>query len=280
MSKVEAINRLLPKLAIMEEKTWETADTCSLKITMAEDENFSFSPGQFNILGLPGYGEAAISFSSLVMNNKSFFHTIRLVGNVTRAICQLNKGDKLTVRGPYGNGWPLEKAAEKNLIIVAGGIGMAPLRSVIYYLLQNRKRFGKVFLLYGAKNEEYILYKEEIKSWSELTDISMWLSVDEKPKEKFLDLQVGVVTTLLNKIDVPLSDSLTFTCGPELMMRFVARNLILKGQSGNDIFVSLERRMKCGIAHCGHCQIGAKYVCKDGPVFSYSDIKRFADTLL
>ncbi len=280
MSKVEAINRLLPKLAIMEEKTWETADTCSLKITMAEDENFSFSPGQFNILGLPGYGEAAISFSSLVMNNKSFFHTIRLVGNVTRAICQLNKGDKLTVRGPYGNGWPLEKAAEKNLIIVAGGIGMAPLRSVIYYLLQNRKKFGKVFLLYGAKNEEYILYKEEIKSWSELTDISVWLSVDEKPKEKFLDLQVGVVTTLLNKIDVPLSDSLTFTCGPELMMRFVARNLILKGQSGNDIFVSLERRMKCGIAHCGHCQIGAKYVCKDGPVFSYSDIKRFADTLL
>jgi len=280
MSKVEVINRLLPKLAIMEEKTWETADTCSLKITMAEDENFSFSPGQFNILGLPGYGEAAISFSSLVMNNKSFFHTIRLVGNVTRAICQLNQSDKLTVRGPYGNGWPLEKAAGKNLIIVAGGIGMAPLRSVIYYLLQNRKRFGKVFLLYGAKNEEYILYKEEIKSWSELTDISMWLSVDEKPKEKFLDLQVGVVTTLLNKIDVPLSDSLTFTCGPELMMRFVARNLILKGQSGNDIFVSLERRMKCGIAHCGHCQIGAKYVCKDGPVFSYSDIKRFADTLL
>jgi len=280
MSKVEAINRLLPKLAIMEEKTWETADTCSLKITMAEDENFSFSPGQFNILGLPGYGEAAISFSSLVMNNKSFFHTIRLVGNVTRAICQLNQSDKLTVRGPYGNGWPLEKAAEKNLIIVAGGIGMAPLRSVIYYLLQNRKKFGKVFLLYGAKNEEYILYKEEIKSWSELTDISVWLSVDEKPKEKFLDLQVGVVTTLLNKIDVPLSDSLTFTCGPELMMRFVARNLILKGQSGNDIFVSLERRMKCGIAHCGHCQIGAKYVCKDGPVFSYSDIKRFADTLL
>lgn len=278
--KKSSANPLIPKQAILEEKIRETKDTFSLKFTLVDNGKFSFKPGQFNMVGIPGFGEAPISFSSLLIGNKGFIHTIRLVGNVTRAICRLPIGDTLGIHGPFGNGWPLDKARSKHVIIVAGGIGMAPLRPVIYYLLQNRKKFGRLFLLYGTRIEEDILYKEELKRWSQLKDISVLISVDEKSKKGLLDTRVGVVTTLIDKIDVPLWESITFICGPEIMMRFVARHLILKGQSANDIFVSLERRMKCGIAHCGHCQIGAKYVCKDGPVFSYADIKRFADTLL
>lgn len=273
-------NLLINKPAILEEKIHETRDTYSLKLALADDEKLSFKPGQFNMLGIPGFGEAPISFSSLMTGSKSFVHTIRLAGNVTREISQLNTGDRLQIRGPYGNGWPLERAAGKHVIIVAGGIGLAPLRPVIYYLLQNRRNFGGLFLFYGARTEDDILYKDELKRWAASKDISVLLSVDERSQKRLPDVHLGVVTTLFDKIDIPLWESVTFTCGPEIMMRFVARQLILKGQMANDIFVSMERRMKCGIGHCGHCQIGAKYVCKDGPVFAYPDIKRFADTLL
>ncbi len=232
------------------------------------------------MLGLPGFGEAPISFSSLIIDGKSFLHTIRLSGNVTRAICRLKIGDQLQIRGPYGNGWPLDAAHGKNVIIVAGGIGMAPLRAVVYHLLQNRDKFRNLFLLYGARTEDDILYREEMKTWSESGKITVLLSVDEEPKKRTLITHVGVVISLFDRVDLPLAESVTFVCGPELMMRFVARRLMLDGHDPDNIFVSLERRMKCGIAHCGHCQIGAKYVCKDGPVFSYADIGRFADTLL
>ena len=272
---------LMPRQAILKQKIHETADTCSLKFTITDDEDFSFKPGQFNMLGLPGFGEAPISFSSLMIGKKSFLHTIRLAGNVTRAICRMKIGDQLQIRGPYGNGWPLEAAHGKNVIIVAGGIGMAPLRAVVYHLLQNRDKFKNLFLFCGARVENDILYREEMKMWSESEKIAVLLSVDEEPKKRTFVTHVGVVISLFDRVDLPsLAESVTFTCGPELMMRFVARRFILDGQNPNDIFVSLERRMKCGIAHCGHCQIGAKYVCKDGPVFSYADIRRFADTLL
>jgi len=275
-----SINLLMPKQAILEEKICETEDTCSLKISLLDKGRFSFKPGQFNMLGVPGFGEAPFSISSLAIGDKTFIHTIRLAGNVTKRICELGIGEKLSFRGPYGNGWPLDKATGKYVVIVGGGIGIAPLRPVIYHILQKRKKFGKLFVLYGARTEDDMLYRKELKDWSELDGISVLLSVDEKPKTGLLDTHVGVVTTLIDKIDIPLSEAVSFICGPEIMMRFVARDFILRGQSANNIFLSMERRMNCGIAHCGHCQIGAKYVCKDGPVFAYADIRRFADTLL
>jgi len=270
----------VPRNAVVKKKVVETRDTVSVTLAFADREQYSFQAGQFNMLGLPGFGEAPISFSSLINESGEFVHTIRLVGNVTREICDSRVGDLVQLRGPFGNGWPMEKAYGKNLIIVAGGIGMAPLRPVVYHVIRDRNKFGRVFILYGARTVEDILYGKELKKWGSMQDIAVHLSVDEASPKAKRGLHVGVVTTLFDLIDSPMQDSVTFTCGPEIMMRFVTKQLLLKGQRSCDIFVSLERRMKCGIGHCGHCQIGAKYVCKDGPVFPYSDIKRFVDTLL
>ena len=278
--KAQAKNSLMPRDAVVKKRVLENPDTVSLTLALADGENYSFHAGQFNMLGLPGFGEAPISFSSLITDGGEFVHTIRLVGNVTREICNRRVGDLVQLRGPFGNGWPVEKAYGKNLVIVAGGIGMAPLRPVIYHVVRDRKKFGRVFLLYGARTVGDILYGKELKKWGSVHDVAVRLSVDEAPPKAQAGLHVGVVTTLFDLIDAPLQDSVTFTCGPEIMMRFVARQILLKGQRPCDIFVSLERRMKCGIGHCGHCQIGAKYVCKDGTVFPYGDIKRFVDTLL
>ncbi len=273
-------NPLMPRRAVVEGKIRETRDTISLKLSLVDGGGYSFKAGQFNMLGMPGIGEVPISFSSLIAEGGSFVHTLRLAGNVTQEIFRSRAGDLLQLRGPFGNGWPVERAYGRNLIIVAGGIGMAPLRPVVYQVVKERKKFGRVFLLYGARSLDEILYKKELGRWGRVPDVTVRLSVDEAPPKGEAGVHVGVVTTLFDQIDVPLQESVTFTCGPEIMMRFVARQLLLKGQSPSDIFVSMERRMKCGIAHCGHCQIGAKYVCKDGPVFAYGDIKRFADTLL
>jgi len=191
---------------------------------------------------------------------------------------RLKKGQRVNFRGPYGNGWPLEKLKGKNIIIVAGGIGMAPLRPVIHYLIKNVHEFGEVYLLYGARTPADTLFKDDLKKWS--TKINVLLSVDQINQETSLKVHEGLVTSLFDQMDIPLSDTITFTCGPQIMMKFVAAGLIMEGQNPCDIYVSLERRMKCGIGHCGHCQIGAKYVCKDGPVFCLPDIQRFADTLL
>ena len=273
-------NPLMPKVALIEDRINETDDTFSLKLSLLSEQKFSYSPGQFNMLSVPGIGEAPFSFSSLSNGHNSFIHTVRLAGNLTQSLAKLDKGGELHFRGPYGNGWPLEKAKGKNVIIVAGGIGMAPLRAVVYYLLKNKKSFGKLFLLYGAKTWDDILYKAELESWHKNKDVTVLISVDQLSTSTPANVRQGLVTTFFGELDVPLLQSITFTCGPSIMMRFVAGGLILDGQNPSDIFVSLERRMKCGIGHCGHCQIGAKYVCKDGPVFSLPDIKRFPDTLL
>ncbi len=273
-------NQLLPEAAVIEQKIQETDDIYSLRLKMTGSRKFSFKPGQFNMLSMPGMGEAPVSFSSLPLKNNSFIHTIRVAGNVTNAINRLKTGNAIQIRGPFGSGWPLDKLKGKHVIVAAGGIGMAPLRPVVHYLLENRKKFNELFLIYGSKTEEDLLYKDELKSWSRAGHISVFISVDQMRKKILANMKQGLVTTLLDNITVPLEDTATFICGPEIMMRFVARQLILKGQNSGDIFISLERRMKCGIAHCGHCQIGSKFVCKDGPVFSYNDIRRFVDTLL
>jgi NAD(P)H-flavin reductase len=155
---------------------------------------------------------------------------------------------------------------------------MAPLRPVVHHLLENRGKFGKVYLLYGARTPADILFKNDLKNWSRKIDVL--LSADQLNQDHSLEIREGLVTNLFDQLDILLSDTITFTCGPQIMMRFVAAELILDGQDPGDIYVSLERRMKCGIAHCGHCQIGAKYVCKDGPVFCLPDITKYADVLL
>lgn len=276
--KAEKVNPLLPKTAVVKEVITEAEDTFSLRLSLSNGNGIYCRPGQFNMLGVPGAGEAPFSFSLLDEEGKEFVHTIRYAGNVVGRLAKLRKGQKVHLRGPYGNGWPLEKLRGKNVVIVAGGIGMAPLRPVVHYLLKNKDKFGKVYLLYGARTPADILYKAELANWA--SNINILLSADKVKGKSLPDIREGLVTTLFDRLDISLSDTITFTCGPQIMMKFVAAGLILEGQNPGDIYVSLERRMRCGIAHCGHCQIGAKYVCKDGPVFSLPDIQRFQDTLL
>lgn len=273
-------NPLATTPATVVDKTSENSDTFSLTLTLPPSERIAFRPGQFNMLGLPGFGEIPISFSSSPLQKNGITHTIRKAGIVTRALSRCNVGDRLSVRGPYGNGWPLQAADGKHLLMVAGGIGLAPLKPVIYTALNAREQFNDLVLLLGARNEEGVLFKPELAQWRESEKMGLLIALDEKSGEGFLDARTGLVTTLLDEVDIPLADAVTFTCGPEIMMRFVIKKLIASGQRPSDIFVSLERRMKCGIAHCGHCQVGPKYVCGDGPVFSYGEISTLADTLL
>jgi NAD(P)H-flavin reductase len=273
----EIINQLLPRTAVIRRRTVETRDTFSLELSV-NGNDFSFKPGQFNMLGLPGIGEAPFSYSSINEKNRTIIQTIREAGNVVSALKKLNKGETVHFRGPYGRGWPLEKMDGKNVIVVAGGIGMAPLRPVIHYLLENRQRFLDVFVLYGARTQDDMLFMEDMVIWSK--KINVFLSADEVTGDAPLKIYEGLVTGLFDRLDVSLPETVTFTCGPQIMMKFVSAGLVLDGQSPGDIYISLERRMKCGIGHCGHCQISSKYVCKDGPVFSLTDIRKYADTLL
>jgi NAD(P)H-flavin reductase len=286
---MENDNPLMPELARVEERITETADTISLRLSRAGFRPLTCRPGQFNMLGLPGFKEAPFSFSSLDGDEGTFVHTIRAAGNVVSALCRLGPGDPVAFRGPFGSGWPLSKAQGRNLILVAGGIGMAPLRPVVEYVRKNRDSFREVYLLYGAKTPDDLLYKQQFIEWGET--ITVLLAADEvrrvglTPPEESVGqappyVQEGVVTKLFPHVHTALKETTTFMCGPQIMMKFAAGALILDGQSPKNIYISLERRMECGVAQCGHCQIGAKYVCKDGPVFALADITRFQDTLL
>ena len=270
-------NLLSPVAAIIDDKVHETADAFSLRLS-PQAEDFNFRAGQFNMTGLPGFGEAPFSFSLIDEAGRALVQTIRRAGNVVGALERLQKGQKLYFRGPYGNGWPLDMLKGRNVIIVAGGIGMAPLRPVVHHLLANRADFGQVYLLYGAKTDSDMLFKNDLAVWRD--SINVLLAADSVSRRPALEVREGLVTCLFDRLRIPLSESVTFTCGPQIMMKFAAAGLIMDGQDPADIYVSLERRMKCGVGHCGHCQIGAKYVCGDGPVFRFSEIQKYADTLL
>ncbi|MCE5185623.1 MAG: FAD/NAD(P)-binding protein [Planctomycetaceae bacterium] len=275
--KNENQNPLEPQTAIIEQHVEETDDIFSLYVR-PQINDFNFRPGQFAMIGLPGYGEAPFSFSVIDPRSRMLVQTIRKAGTVVDALSALHSGGQVSFRGPFGNGWPLEKLDGKNVIVIAGGIGMAPLRPVIHHLIENRSRFGEIYLFYGVKTIEDLLFSDDLEKWS--ASIHVLLSADEVRQNCRLPVRQGLVTVLFDQLLEPLSDAVTFTCGPQIMMKFAAAHLILQGQAATDIYVSLERRMKCGIAQCGHCQIGAKYVCMDGPVFCLPDIQRFADTFL
>ncbi|MFH1146658.1 MAG: FAD/NAD(P)-binding protein [Pseudomonadota bacterium] len=258
----------------------ETADTSSYTFVPDDGEALHFCPGQFNMLGLPGVGEAAISCSSLPDGNaREFTHTIRRVGNVTRLIAGLERGGNIMFRGPLGRGWPIQGVAGKDVLLIAGGIGLAPVTSLLHYCLEHRVQIGKLVFVYGAKTPRDMIFHDELRAWQESDSLETIYCVDEFA-DSDLNLRAGLVTQHMEGLSLNPSNSIAFTCGPEIMMRFAARQLVREGFREESIYVSLERNMRCGTAHCGHCQIGAKFVCQDGPVFSYPDIARFSDTLL
>lgn len=233
---------------------------------------YRFRPGQFNMLHLPGYGEAAISMSSDAENSERIGHTIRFVGNVTRALSRMKRGERIGVRGPFGNAWPIEDYKGAEVVLVAGGIGMAPLRPVIYHIINHREDYGRVFLLYGARTPHDLLYTDECDHWKE-RGIEPLITVD-RADENWHGL-VGVVPVLFYRLRLQTENCVVFSCGPDIMMRFVVYESLARRVSREHIYLSLERNMKCGQGFCGHCQLGPEFLCTDGPIFSYRQLEPY-----
>lgn len=223
--------------------------------------------GQFNMLWAWGFGEVPISVSGLPTDGR-LVHTIRDVGPVTKSLCASQAGDVIGVRGPFGVGWPVESARGHDVVIVAGGIGLAPIRPVVHKILAQREAFGHVTLVVGARNAHDLLYRDELDSWWRERRIRVRTIVDE-PCSHWTAGSVGIVTHELHRVEVNGPNTAAMLCGPEVMMRIVGGHLLDEGVHGERISVSLERNMQCGIGLCGHCQLAGRFVCVDGPVFSW-----------
>ena len=232
--------------------------------TLILDSQLKFLPGQFVQVSLPGFGEAPISISSFPDLEISF----RAVGSVTDALFRLKPGQKIGIRGPYGNSYPLDYLRDKDMILVSGGCGLAPMRSFIKYYLMNKKRFSSLVLFYGARNPDLMIYKNELREWENIFPVN--LTVDEAGNN--WKGSVGVVTKLIESFQTP-KNPVAMICGPPIMFKFVSQHLGSKGITDDKIIVSLERTMHCGLGKCFHCNIGSKLVCKDGPNFKWSEIK-------
>lgn len=234
-------------------------------------ELYRWIPGQFNMIYVPGVGEAAISISSDPVEKGEIAHTIRVVGSVTRAISRLGLGGLVGIRGPFGSGWPLDELDGGDVVLVAGGIGLAPLRPVIYWLLRHRERVRRVMLLYGCRTPEDRLYARELEAWTEDDKIDVLVTVDNATAGWVG--AVGVVTKLLQRIKVNAERTTVMVCGPRMLNRVAAWSFLQLHVPSERVYLSLERNMHCGYGQCGHCQYGSKFICKDGPVFPFSELE-------
>lgn len=228
-------------------------------------------PGQFVELSIFGIGEAPISVTSSPTHKGSFELAVRATGSVTNALHTLGTGAKVGIRGPFGNGFPIETLKGQDILFVAGGIGLFPLRSLINYVLDNRKDFGEVTTLFGCRSPQERLFLNQLKAWDDCQDMCFLETVDRAPDDSWKG-NVGVIPTLFSKINFDPKKTYAILVGPPIMYRFVIAECIKRGLSGNHIIMSLERRMKCGVGKCGHCQMNGKYVCQDGPVFTYAQV--------
>ena len=250
----------------------ETSDTFTLELeSEGGPRDLTFAPGQFNMLYAYGVGEVPISISGDPAKPSILVHTTREVGSVTRAMRKLKPWDTLGVRGPFGVGWPITQARGADVVIVAGGIGLAPLRPALYQILAARKYYGKVVLLYGTRTPTDILFRRELQQWHSRFDLEIHVTVDRAMGN--WRGNVGVVTTLIPRAPFDPHSTIAMVCGPEVMMRFTVQELERRGVSVENIYVSMERNMKCAVGFCGHCQYGPNFICKDGPVFRYDRIQ-------
>lgn len=247
-------------------------------IELPQGRSLGHRPGQFMEVSVFGVGEAPISISSSPSrSNGTFELCVRKVGDVTTALHSLKVGDKVGLRGPFGRGFPFEKFRGKDVLFVPGGLGLAPLRSLINQVLDERALYGRVIILYGARNPGELLFKDELKAWGERDDVELMVTVD-RGDENWTG-NVGVVTTLFKNVSVYPRNTVAITCGPPVMYRFVLMEFFGKGIPEGNIYLSLERRMKCGVGKCGHCQINHIYACQSGPVFPYKEIKGLEEAL-
>ena len=269
-------NIFLPKEAkiIRVEKTTEAERIFTLR--MADQSQMKFEPGQILEVGLMGYGEIPLGLASSPTRTNTFDIVVRSVGRVSQALNRLQQGESLQVRGPWGKGFPLENLRGHDLLIIAGGIGLCPTRSLIQYTLDRRKEFKRFILFYGARDPQQQLFLADLADWRKSKDVEYQETVDRgDPSWKG---NVGVITTLFSKTKIDPGTRVVI-CGPPIMFKFVIRELDKLGIAHSNIYVDLERRMKCGVGKCGHCQMNDKYVCTDGPVFPLSEIEGLEEAL-
>lgn len=267
----------LPQLATVEQSRAMNVTERYLRLTL-DDGPLDFVPGQFVEVSVAGIGEAPITISSSPTRNDGFELVVRKVGNVTTAIHNLGEGDKLGIRGPLGNGtYPVEEAKGRNVVFICGGIGLVPQRSFIHYVLDHRDDYGAVAILQGTKDYDQRLFADEIAAWEQRDDVRMLETID-LPDDRWQG-HVGVVTKLIPPIADDLKSAVVLVCGPPVMYKFVLMSLDDCEVPPTSIFLNLERKMKCGVGKCGHCQINSTYTCMDGPVFRYSDLATMPEAI-
>lgn len=265
-------NPMFPRLFQLKRVIRETVDTFTIELQPCEEiDRFEFRPGQFNMVYIYGVGEVPISISGDPANQHIITHTTRAVGTVTKAMDKMQRGDTLGIRGPYGTPWPVANANGQDVVFIAGGIGLAPLRPALYEVIAHREQYGKVVLLYGTRTPSDVLFRQELENWRARFDLEIYVTVDRAMSG--WRGNVGVVTNLIPRAPFDPQNTIAFICGPEVMMRFTAIELHKRGVDNEQIYISMERNMKCAIGLCGHCQFGHFFVCKDGPVFRYSEVK-------
>jgi NAD(P)H-flavin reductase len=246
----------------------ETPDTWTLELEPLDGAPLAAAPGQFTMLYTFGVGEVPISVSG---DGRRLVHTVRAVGAVTSAICAARPGTVLGVRGPFGNVWPLADEAGSDIVVVAGGLGLAPLRAAVHHVLAHRRDYGEAVLLYGSRTPDDLLYRRELERLRLRDDIQVDVTVDNA--ERAWPGKVGVVTKLLGGARFDPDATAAFVCGPEIMMRFAARALAERGVAAGRIYLSMERNMTCGLGYCGHCQLGPTLICRDGPVYTWAELE-------
>ncbi len=263
---------LIPQIYQIQTITQNTSDIFTLTLAAKDGgKGMAFLPGQFNMLYHFGFGEVAISISGDPSNQETLVHTIRAVGSVTKSLQKLNVGDEIGVRGPFGSKWPLSKT-DCDVLLVAGGIGLAPLRPALFDLAAHKDQYRKITLLYGSRNSSDVIYHDDLEQWQKL-GINIELTVDCADMD--WRGHVGVVTPLIQKNIIDPQNTLVLICGPEIMIKFAVHELLGAQVDEKNVFISLERNMQCAVGFCGHCQYGPYFLCKDGPVFSYAQLQHW-----
>lgn len=249
-------------------------ETSNIKtFTLRPEEKFSFVTGQFAEFTIFGAGESPFTPSSSPLKTETIDFTIMRVGKVTEKIHSLSVGDVVGIRGPYGKGYPIEKFYGKEVLVLGGGVGFAPLRSLLYTLFGQIDKFKKLTLCYGSRSPEDVVYKYHFDEWKKIKGFEILKSVDKCPENTKWDGSVGVVTCLLDKINFDVTNSVVIVCGPPIMMKFSTLKLLDMKFRPDSIYLSMEKNMSCGLGKCGHCCMGSNFCCKDGPVFTYDKIK-------
>lgn len=268
----------LPHEAEIIERIEETPDIFTWKLRLTDPvlaQTFTFHHGQFNMLSQLGVGEVAISI--MAGDDQFLWHTIRAVGKVTRAMQALPVGSRIGLRGPYGHGWPLEEAQGKDVLFVTAGLGCAPVMSSIRYVMAHRLAYGRIIIMQSVRHRNEGLWEPQYDAWRQIPDTQILLTAS-RDKTQWPNWELGRVGVLLDKAIYDRDNCYAMMCGPDAMMADTARTLVSMGLPAERIYVSLERNMQCAVGHCGHCQLGGKFVCKDGPVFCYPDVMALMDT--